>query len=69
MKKKYHCRFVKVLDHIDSRVETLRREALTLQSQTELLNMSIDLLKNHENLHFLEDCKCFILFRDKKDQK
>ncbi|XP_063695727.1 BAG family molecular chaperone regulator 2 [Culicoides brevitarsis] len=48
-------RFVKVLDHIDSRVESLRREALNLQSQTELLNMSMDLLKNHENLHFLED--------------
>uniref|UniRef100_A0A336LSV3 CSON003917 protein n=1 Tax=Culicoides sonorensis TaxID=179676 RepID=A0A336LSV3_CULSO len=48
-------RFVKVLDHIDSRVETLRRDAMQLQSQTELLNMSIDLLKNHEHFHFLED--------------
>lgn len=31
--------------------------------------MSIDLLKNHENLHFLEDCKCFISFQDKMGRK
>lgn len=41
-------RFVKVLDEIDVKVEGLRKDALMLQSQSEMLQLSIELLKNHE---------------------
>lgn len=50
-------RFIKVLDHIDGRVENLRREALHLQTHADLLTTSIDLLKNHEHLQTLTESK------------
>lgn len=50
-------RFIKVLDHIDGRVENLRKEAILLQQQADLLTTSIDLLKNHEHVQTLNESK------------
>jgi dsDNA-binding SOS-regulon protein len=44
-----------MLDTIDNRVETLRKEALKLQEQREILSTRIDMLKNTEVLSNLSE--------------
>jgi len=50
-------RFVKVLDQIDAKVESLRKDAMKLQADAEVLHLSIELLRNHEHLNNLDDCE------------
>lgn len=53
------CRFIDVLDQIDTRVEKLRKEALQLQERRDALLMSMDVLKNNELMNGLNECKSF----------
>lgn len=54
------CRFIDLLDQIDTRVEKLRKEALYLQERRDGLLMSMDVLKNNELMSGLNECKCII---------
>lgn len=58
-------RFVTALDQLDTRVERVRKEALELQEKRDFLLMSVDLIKNNELLHSMdeyerEEIHCYI---------
>lgn len=53
----FSCRFLAILDQIDSKVEKLRKEALMLQDKKDFLAMSMDLLRNNEYLTGLKERK------------
>ncbi|KFB46794.1 hypothetical protein ZHAS_00014799 [Anopheles sinensis] len=48
-------RFIDILDQLDTKVESLRKEALVLRDQKDFLAMSVDLLKNNEYLTGLNE--------------
>lgn len=48
-------RFIDILDQLDTKVESLRKEALLLRDQKDFLAMSVDLLKNNEYLTGLNE--------------
>lgn len=50
-------RFVTVLDQLDTRVEKLRKEAVGLQEKRDFLLMSIDLIKNNDVLHGMNEAE------------
>lgn len=49
------CRFVGVLDQLDTRVERFRKEAMHLQEQRDHLLISLDLIKNNDLFANLEE--------------
>lgn len=51
------CRFVDILDQLDSKVESLRKDAIVLRDKKDFLAMSVDLLKNNEYLTGLNESK------------
>lgn len=59
----YHCRLIDTLDQVDTRVEKLRKEALSLCEKRDVLLMSMDIIKNNELLQGLNECEYFIVFR------
>lgn len=48
-------RLIQVLDHIDTKVETLRKEALKLLEQRDNLITTIDFLKNNDRFDELTE--------------
>uniref|UniRef100_A0A182W222 BAG domain-containing protein n=1 Tax=Anopheles minimus TaxID=112268 RepID=A0A182W222_9DIPT len=48
-------RFIDILDQLDTKVESLRKEAMVLRDKKDFLAMSVDLLKNNEYLTGLND--------------
>lgn len=50
-------RFITYLDQIDTKVEKLRKEAMDLQEKKDMLLLSIDLIKNHENLQKMDEAE------------
>lgn len=50
-------RVVEVLDHLDTQVERLRKDAVRLTERRDMLHMSMDVLKNNEILASLNECK------------
>ncbi|XP_031634197.1 BAG family molecular chaperone regulator 2 [Contarinia nasturtii] len=50
-----HQRFINALDHLDNRVEKLRKEAMTLTEKRDVLLMSMDILKHNELLSSLNE--------------
>ncbi|XP_050091465.1 BAG family molecular chaperone regulator 2 isoform X1 [Anopheles aquasalis] len=58
-------RFVDILDQLDSKVESLRKDAIVLRDKKDFLAMSVDLLKNNEYLTGLnenerEEINCYV---------
>ncbi|XP_040165020.1 BAG family molecular chaperone regulator 2 isoform X1 [Anopheles arabiensis] len=58
-------RFIDILDQLDTKVESLRKEAMVLRDKKDFLAMSVDLLKNNEYLSGLnenerEEIDCYV---------
>lgn len=54
-------RLIDTLDQIDTRVEKLRKEALSLSEKRDVLLMSMDIIKNNELLQGLNECKYLVV--------
>lgn len=53
----FKIRFINALDHLDNRVEKLRKESMHLTEKRDVLLMSMDILKHNELLANLNECK------------
>lgn len=50
-------RVIKILDHLDTQVEKLRKDAVGLAEKRDILHMSMEIIRNNDLMITLNECK------------